>query len=128
VVMGETLRNDARAPLERLAAWIDTNIEFLSPDDMRRGCLIGNFTAEASEHSDAIRHRLIEMFTGTKNAVAYCLEAAVKAGEVPAGTDCDTVAAFIVEAMQGANLVAKAERSPAPVERFKRILFSKVLH
>jgi TetR/AcrR family transcriptional repressor of nem operon len=38
------------------------------------------------------------------------------------------VAGFIVSSLQGANLLAKAERSPAPVERFKRILFGMVLH
>ena len=41
--------------------------------------------------------------------------------------DCDEVAAFIVASLQGANLLAKAQRSPLPVERFKQILFSTVL-
>jgi TetR/AcrR family transcriptional repressor of nem operon len=60
-------------------------------------------------------------------AVAYCLRAAKEAGEISPGLDCDEIAAFIVSSLQGANLLAKAERSPAPVERFKQILFSTVL-
>src|ERR1700686_672110 len=34
-----TLRNDALAPLRRLRAWIDLQLEYLRKDDMRRGCL-----------------------------------------------------------------------------------------
>ena len=36
-------------------------------------------------------------------------------------------AAFVVASLQGANLLAKAQRSPVPVERFKEVLFGSVL-
>ena len=94
---------------------------------MRNGCLLGNFTAEASDWSEKIRLRLVEVFAEVQSAIAYCLRAAVKAGEVAPSLDCDEVAGFIVSSMQGANLLAKAQRSPVPVERFKEILFSLVL-
>src|SRR5208337_873634 len=51
-VISETLRNDSLPPLERLGAWIDTNKARLNRDSMRNGCLFGNFTAEASDHSE----------------------------------------------------------------------------
>ena len=50
-----------------------------------------------------------------------------RAGELPPDFDCNEVAGFVVSSMQGANLVAKAQRSTVPVERFKKILFSMVL-
>jgi len=125
--MRETLRNDALPPLERLGAYIDANKIRLNKNGMRNGCLFGNFSAEASDHSEIIRKRLVEIFAEVKDSVAYCLRAAVKAGELPADFDCDDVAGFVVSSLQGANLLAKAERSPVPVERFKRMLFSKVL-
>ena len=53
-----TLRNDALPPLQRLRRWIDNQLEYLKRDDMRRGCLYGNLSAEASEQSDAIRTRV----------------------------------------------------------------------
>src|ERR1700686_3087862 len=46
----QTLRNDALPPLERLGAYIDAGKNRLNQDDMRNGCLFGNFTAEASDH------------------------------------------------------------------------------
>ena len=120
-VMRATLRNDQLPPLERLGAYIDAAKARLSKDNMRNGCLFGNFTAEASDHSEVIRRRLIEIFAEVQELVAYCLRAAVKAGELPPDFDCDEVAGFVVSSMQGANLVAKAQRSTVPVDRFKKI-------
>jgi len=94
---------------------------------MRNGCLFGNFTAEASDHSEAIRLRLVGIFAEIQAAFTYCLKAAVKAGELPAKFKCEEIAGFIVSSLQGANLLAKAQRSPVPVDRFKRILFTTVL-
>jgi TetR/AcrR family transcriptional repressor of nem operon len=122
-----TLRNDSLPPLERLGVYIDAAKARLSKDNMRNGCLFGNFTAEASDHSEAIRQRLVEIFAEVQASVAYCLRAAVNAGELPPDFNCDDVAGFVVSSLQGANLLAKAQRSPVPVERFKQILFAKVL-
>ena len=55
------------------------------------------------------------------------MRAAKEAGEISPSLDCDEVAAFIVASLQGANLLAKAQRSPLPIERFKQILFSTIL-
>jgi len=126
-VFARTLRNDELPPLQRLRAYIDESKNRLNRQSMRTGCLLGNFTAEASEHSEIIRLRLLEIFGEIRKAIAYCLRAAVKAGELSPSLDCDEMAAFIVTSLQGANLLAKAERSPVPVERFKEILFSVIL-
>ena len=126
-IFARTLRNDELPPLQRLRKYIDEGKNRLNQSQMRTGCLFGNFTAEASEHSEAIRHRLLEIFGEVRNSIAYCLRAAVKAGELRPSLDCDEMAAFIVSSLQGANLMAKAERSPVPVERFKEILFSVIL-
>jgi TetR/AcrR family transcriptional repressor of nem operon len=123
----QTLRNDELPPLARLRDYIDTNKARLNKDSMRNGCLFGNFTAEASDHSELIRNRLVEIYAEVQDAIAYCLKAAIKAGELPADFQCDDVAGFIVSSLQGANLLAKAQRDPLPVDRFKRVLFSTVL-
>jgi TetR/AcrR family transcriptional repressor of nem operon len=126
-VMTETLRNDALPPLQRLAAYIDGNVTRLSRDDMRNGCLYGNFSAEATDHSEIIRQRLVEIFAEVQQAVAYCLKAAIQTGDIPDDIDCNEVAGFVVSSMQGAILLSKALRTPAPIERFKAILFTTVL-
>jgi len=123
----DTLRNDARPPLERLEAYIDAGRDRLNTDSMRNGCLLGNFTAETGACNPLIRDRLLEIFAEIEDAIAYCLHAAVQAGDVPGDLDVEETAAFIVQSLQGANLLSKAHRDPAPVERFKKNLFGKIL-
>jgi TetR/AcrR family transcriptional repressor of nem operon len=126
-VIRETLRNDALPPLQRLGAYLNTQKGRLERSGMRNGCLFGNFTAEASESSEVIRQRLIEIFADTQESLAYCLRAAVTAGELPIDFDCDEVAGFIVTSLQGTILLAKAQRSVVPFERLQHVLFSKIL-
>ena len=126
-VIAETLRNDALDPLDRLGAYIDAQLDRLNRNNMRNGCLFGNFTAEASESSEPIRARVLEIFGETRLAIAYCLRAAVTAREITKVIDCDDIAAFVVSSLQGAILLSKAHRSPEPIARFRRILFAMVL-
>ena len=125
--IGRTLRNDSVAPLKRLRAYLDAQSKYLNKIGLRNGCLIGNFSAEASEHSEVIRKRIVEIFEEMRQAVAYCLRAAVKTGALPRKTDCDELAGFLNASMQGAILQAKAERSAVAIERFKHLIFSTLL-
>jgi TetR/AcrR family transcriptional repressor of nem operon len=126
LVIDETLRNDALSPLKRFRAYIDATIATIRNHETRNGCLLGNFTAEC-EHSEMMRKRLIEIYAELQEAVAYCLKAAVKAGELPKTFKAAEVANFVVSGMQGAVLLAKAERDLAAAENFKKVLFSTVL-
>lgn len=125
--VARTLRNDELPPLERLRAWLVAQIEYLLPDDMRKGCLYGNLGAEASEESEAIRMRVVAAFAEHQASVAYCLDAAVAAGELAKDTNVDELAGFIVSSMQGAILLSKVTRQAHPFERFIGILFDRVL-
>lgn len=118
----ETLRNDSLPPLQRLRAYIDILTSSSQENGECHGCLIGNFSVDASEHSEMIRQRLVEIFDEMKQSVAYCLKAAVDAGELRAALDCDEFAGFMIASLQGAFLQAKAERSAAPIERYKRFI------
>jgi TetR/AcrR family transcriptional regulator, transcriptional repressor for nem operon len=122
-----TLRNDSLPPLKRLHAFVDAQIKYLNRVGWRNGCLVGNFSAEASEHSEVIRKRLVEIYEEMRQAVAYCLKAAVKSGELPRNSECNDLAGFLIASLQGAILQAKTERNAIPLERFKRLIFSTLL-
>jgi len=123
----ETLRNDDLPPLQRLEAYVDANTNRLACNEMRNGCLFGNFAAETSDHNEVIRQKLMEIFGETQAAVTYCLRAAVTAGELPPNFAAEEVAGFVVSSLQGAILLSKTLRSPLPALRFKQILFSTIL-
>jgi TetR/AcrR family transcriptional regulator, transcriptional repressor for nem operon len=122
-----TLRNDSLPPLKRLRAFVDAQIKYLNRIGWRNGCLIGNFSAEASEHSEMIRMRIVEIYEEMRQSAAYCLRAAVKVGDLPRKTECDELAGFLIASLQGAILQSKAERSSVPLKRFKHLIFSTLL-
>src|SRR5580704_10294194 len=123
----KTLRNDSLPPLRRLRAWFDVQIAFLKKAEFRTGCLIGNFSIEASEQSELIRQRLTEMFKNIEGSLVYCLKAAVDAGELSRSTDVREIASFLYSSWHGAILQSKVEQSIKPLEGFKKILFSRIL-
>jgi TetR/AcrR family transcriptional regulator, transcriptional repressor for nem operon len=127
IIIRETLLNDSMAPLKRLRTYVDCADQARGENAMRNGCLIGNFSIEASEHSEIIRNRLVEIFEELKQAVTYSLRAAVKAGDLPPSTECGPLADFFISSLQGAMLRTKAERSAAPLKVFKKFIFSTVL-
>jgi TetR/AcrR family transcriptional regulator, transcriptional repressor for nem operon len=127
LVIAETLRNDALSPLKRLRAYFDASISLIGNHGIKNGCLVVNFAAEASDHSELIRKRLSEIYAELREAVVYCLRAAVKAGELPKSLRVREMAEFIVTGAQGAWLVSKVERDLSFAENFKKLLFSTVL-
>jgi len=126
--MRSSLLNEALTPRERLATYIDANKARMSQDGMRNGCLFGNFTAEASDHSESMREKLVAVFAEVRENLSVCLRAAVTAGDAAKDLDCDEMAGFIVSGLQGANLLCKAQRSAEPIERFKRVLLKQLFH
>jgi TetR/AcrR family transcriptional regulator, transcriptional repressor for nem operon len=125
--IGKTLRNDSLPPFQSLRAWFDVQIAFLKKAEFRSGCLIGNFSIEASDQSESIRRRLTEMFNDIRESIVYCLQAAVDAGELSASTDVREAASFIYASWQGAVLQSKVEQSVMPLELFKKVLFGQML-
>ena len=125
--MAQTLRNEHLAPLQRLRAFIERSKTGLADDGPRNGCLLGNVAAEAHDCGEALRGRVVQALATMRDALAVCLRAAVAAGEIAPSTDCDETAEFILAALQGATLLAKAQRSARPLERFEDVLFERVL-
>ncbi len=126
-LIAATLRNEELAPLQRLRVYVDANIGFMKTHEMRNGCLLGNYSAEAATQGESIRLRLAAILDEVQQSIAACLKAAVKAGELPKGYKSNDVAGFIVSSLQGAFLIAKAQRDMAPMKRFRQILFTMIL-
>ncbi|WP_144140035.1 TetR/AcrR family transcriptional regulator [Paraburkholderia sp. BCC1884] len=124
--LNDTLFNDELQPLLRLGQYIDLHIELIRQNESRNGCLLGNFAADSSDN-ETIRARINAIFGEIEQAVLYCLQAAVSERELRADTNCAEIASFIVSSMQGAFLLAKAQRNVAPVVKVKDVLFSRVL-
>ena len=126
-IIEATLRDDARPPIERLRAYFDKITELLEGSGWRHGCLIGNMSLEAPEHSEALRIRLIEVFAEWTQPFVEAIAAAQAASELRSDLDPDDLAAFLLASWHGAMMRMKVDRSRDPLDRFRRIVFDALL-
>lgn len=126
-LIAQTLQDKHLAPMERLRAYFEVITRLFANDGWRYGCLTANMGLEAAEHSEMIRERLSEIFAEWTRSFAQAIREAQMAGEVRADIDAEDAGAALLEAWHGAMLRMKIERSPAPLDRFKRLIFPALL-
>ena len=122
----ETLSDPNLTPRQRLERYLEVIADKLERDRWMTGCLIGDFSLQASSHSNLLRKRLDAIFKEWRALFASCIAAAQWAGEVDSDFDAEDLAEFLLTSWQGAILRMKVERSPAALERFKTIVFATV--
>jgi haloalkane dehalogenase len=126
-VINATLKDPAKAPLERLRGYFDAITARMADRDWRDGCLIGNTSLDSAEASEAIRKRLSEIFSQWRGPFADCLVEAERRGDTTLAMPATDLADFLLASWQGALLRMKVERGPEPLQRFMAIIFATVL-
>jgi TetR/AcrR family transcriptional repressor of nem operon len=121
------LKNQDMTPLARLEAYFDDRIEALRASNHARGCLLGNFSAEAADHSAPIRDHLSTHFRLWSDFFAECIREAQEQGSIGRQLPAASLANFMLNSWEGALLRTRAEKSDAPLVEFKTIIFGTVL-
>jgi TetR/AcrR family transcriptional repressor of nem operon len=122
-IVQETLEDESLAPRERLKRYLDAITKRLKADGFTRGCLIGDFSLEVPQESELLRTRLQAIYAEWLKPFAACIAEAQQAGEIASTFKPLDLADFLIASWEGAILRMKVERSAAPLERFKRIVF-----
>src|SRR5205814_5107706 len=125
-LIAQALDDRRLTPRQRLERYLDVITDKLERDRWMIGCLIGDFSLQASSHSNLLRKRLEAIFREWRALFASCIAAAQSAGQIDSHFEADDLADFLLASWEGANLRMKVERSPAPRKRFKAILFATV--
>lgn len=115
------------APLARLRAYFRALNQLGPANGFSRGCLIGNFSAELSGQSADIRAALDEALTDWTKDIAQVIAEAQKAGDVSRDIPATTLAAFLLNAWEGAVLRSRVEKNSAPLDAFMSVTFNKIL-
>jgi len=102
-------------PIEQVFAVLEGYRQMLTITECQMGCPIGNLALEMSEKSEAVRGKIAQNFANWRAAIRDMLVAA--GNRLPAGTDCETLAMFILTVMEGGVMQARAHRSLAPFEQ-----------
>jgi TetR/AcrR family transcriptional regulator, transcriptional repressor for nem operon len=92
-----------------------------------RGCLLGNFSAELSNQSAVIRERLAELYQRWSRDIELAIADGQAEGTIPPDKNAADIAAFLLDAYEGALLRARVERSRAPFARFMQLAFDRIL-
>ena len=122
----EAMDDTSLTPRQRLKRYLDIISGQLRGEEWNRGCLIGDFSLQASSESELLRHRLEAIFQEWRVPFAACIAEAQKAGEIDATFDPTDLAEFLLASWEGAILRMRVERGPAPLDRFKNIVFQTV--
>jgi len=121
------LENDEVRPRERLRRHFAAMAASMAKRSYTGGCLIGNLGAELSDHSKLVCERLAAVFAGWTGAVESCIRQAQQEGDIRADCDARVLAAFLINAWEGAVLRAKVDKNAVPFEEFNEVVFGKLL-
>ena len=125
-LVAEALEDTSLTPRSRLRRYLDLITGRLEGDGFSRGCLIGDLSLEASGSNEMLRTQLDAIFREWRAPFASCIAEAQASGEIASDFEAGELAEFLLASWQGAILRMKVERSPAALERFKKIAFQTV--
>ena len=113
-------------PVERLRGYFRALSDVAVNHDFQRGCLIGNFSTELSAQSKDVRDRLAEIYAAWSRAIESCVREAEKSGRVRPQLPTATIAAFLLNAWEGAVLRSKVEQDRSPFDQFEQTVFASL--
>jgi TetR/AcrR family transcriptional regulator, transcriptional repressor for nem operon len=123
----EILTDPAVPALQRLRRHFDQINTLYAESHFTRNCILGGFSAELANQSEAIRASLRKLYgEWTKDLEATIAEAQAQ-GEIASKTKPSDMAAFLLDAYEGALLRARVERSRKPFDRFMKFAFDQLL-
>lgn len=114
-VLLDMLADEAVIPAQRMRNYLATMRARLANRHFAGGCLVGNLAAELSDQSPDIASHLSSVFARWTDAIESWVRAAQADGEINPALDPATVARFLVNALHGAVLRARVDKSDQPL-------------
>jgi TetR/AcrR family transcriptional repressor of nem operon len=121
------LLDDSVPARERICNYYTEMSRWNAAGSFERGCLLGNFSTELSQQIPAMRVQLQQAYDGTRVLLESVIADGQRAGDIGTALPPGELAAFIVDAWQGAVLRSKTEQNAAPLERFIHIVLTRIL-
>ena len=123
-----TVLNDLKtSPLKRLRRYFSDLMKIYGQKGAIPGCMMGRFSLEMATESPQLRKQISASFAHWQQTIATVIQQAAAQKELPAGTDPDSLAGFLLNSWEGALLRSQAEKNDAPLETFMRYVFDGLL-
>jgi TetR/AcrR family transcriptional repressor of nem operon len=126
-VLKQRLGEGSGSPLGRFKAFFEGVIQGFCDGKYKKGCLLGNFAQEMSDVSDDFAAHIEKHFSTYEKYFESLLQEAVSEKELPANTDTEQLASYILNSWEGALLRMKASRNDKPLRAFIDLTFNHVL-
>jgi TetR/AcrR family transcriptional repressor of nem operon len=123
----EILGDRSIPPLDRLRRHFETLNARFAASEFQTGCLLGNFSAELSGQSEMIRAGLGSLYAQWTEDLEGAIAEAQAQGTISTKTKAGDLAAFLLDAYEGALLRARVERNSGPFNRFMQLAFTQIL-
>jgi TetR/AcrR family transcriptional regulator, transcriptional repressor for nem operon len=125
--MTAILNNASTPPLKRLRRYFSDLMKIYGQGGAIPGCMMGRFSLEIAEDSPQLRKRISASFDHWQHTIATVIGQAVAQKELPAGTNAELLAGFVLNSWEGALLRSQAEKSNSALETFMRYVFDELL-
>ena len=114
-------------PLKRLRRYFSDLVKMYGQMGAIPGCMMGRFSLEIAGESPELRKRISASFDHWQHTIAAVIGQAIAQKELPAATDSEFLAGFVLNSWEGALLRSQAEKSDAPLEGFMHFVFDELL-
>ena len=121
------LNDSKRLPLKRLKRYFSELIKIYGQNGPIPGCLMGRFSLEIAAGNTQLQKRISTAFAHWQHTISTVIQQAVAQKELPADTDSESLAGFLLNSWEGALLRSQADRSDAPLETFMHYAFDELL-
>jgi TetR/AcrR family transcriptional repressor of nem operon len=91
------------------------------------GCLVGKFMAEVSDDTPEIRERLRSVLSLWGEQISSTISQAQEQDSIRKDLKAEDLAAFLIDAYEGAILRTRVEKSPRALKSFIKIVFSSIV-
>ena len=91
------------------------------------GCLVGKFMAEISADTPQIREELLRVLRLWGAEIASAIADGQAQGTIRKDLKADDLAAFLIDAYEGAILRTRVERVPRALQTFTKVVFSSIV-
>jgi len=114
-------------PVSRLRRFFDAYAARMDEESHATGCLLGVMAAEAGDAGPALRGRVEAGLKAFAAFLAPHIREAQAASALNSQTEPEVLAAFLVDAWEGALIRMKVEGSAKPLADFQRVVFGSLL-
>jgi TetR/AcrR family transcriptional repressor of nem operon len=126
-VRRRVLADESIAPVQRLRSYFsELNAMFIG-QEFAHGCLLGNLSAEMGDSSDLIRARLDAVYQAWTADIAVAIRAGKDDGSIRSPFPERELAAFLLDAWEGAVLRSRVSKSREALDIFLKVGLENLL-